>query len=504
MRHMLGNLSPNYFERTRRWLMMHPDGGWGSETLGLTAFAAPTLKTVTKKSKVTSCEVSFTPSQDLHGYDSPWPAGGGKNKLPITATTTTTSGVTFTINDDGSISTSNTATDDIVFLVATSLAIDGTNMALNGCPSGGSDSTYYMTARLNGAWSSQHDTGSGLALYGTIDRVAIVVSSGTNMNGLTFYPMIRSTTETNTFAPYANLCPISGWQGAEVTVSGKNLLPMPITSGSYANTMTVSVNDDKSFYVTKTSSSGWTTFDLCTNYYLPSGTYMFIHSDDGSQNCSCDIINADTNITITNTRYVKTRTITLTEGTNITVKYSRSAIADNVLTKLMMFVGTTATASDYVPYRAPSTASVTFGQTILGGTANITDGTGDADTAEVDLGSLTWALAGSGRLNANLPTGIKTVNNSTTMNALCEVYKVTNGQSIANVDMGIAMVNTSNLQVNDSRYNGGDPTAFRTAVTGVKLSYEVATPTPYTFPPASEQLTLAKGTNNAWAEMTND
>ncbi len=218
MRHMLGNTSPNYFERTRRWLMMHPDGGWGSETLSLTAFAAPTLKSVTKKSKVTSCEVSFTPSQDLHGYDNPWPAGGGKNKLPITATTTTVSGVTFTINDDGSISTSNTATDAIVFLVATDLAIDGTNMALNGCPSGGSDSTYYMTARLNGAWSSQHDTGSGLALYGTIDRVAIVVSSGTNMNGLTFYPMIRSTTETNTFAPYSNICPISGWQGAAVTV----------------------------------------------------------------------------------------------------------------------------------------------------------------------------------------------------------------------------------------------------------------------------------------------
>ena len=34
--------------------------------------------------------VPITPVQDLHGYDAPWPAGGGKNKFDYTAYKQTT------------------------------------------------------------------------------------------------------------------------------------------------------------------------------------------------------------------------------------------------------------------------------------------------------------------------------------------------------------------------------------------------------------------------------
>ena len=38
---------------------------------------------------INKCIVDITATQDLHGYDSPWPAGGGKNLFNATATTAT-------------------------------------------------------------------------------------------------------------------------------------------------------------------------------------------------------------------------------------------------------------------------------------------------------------------------------------------------------------------------------------------------------------------------------
>lgn len=130
---------------------------------------------------------------------------------------------------------------------------------------------------------------------------------------------------------------------------GANLLPMPITSGSYAYTAVITVNDDLSFYITKTSGSGWASFVL-GEFTLKAGTYTLIESDDGSGNAAMSIRNTGTGSDITNTRYSKRRTFTLEEDTEVRVTYSRAATADNVLTKVMLFSGDTATADDYAPY----------------------------------------------------------------------------------------------------------------------------------------------------------
>lgn len=158
--------------------------------------------------------VNITPKQAGSGDPSPtnvraitgWTEANitivGKNFLPRTINTRTVSGVTFTVNDDGSVSCSGTATAAIVLNYAQNLALDATNKILNGCPSGGSQTTYYLTARINGAWLSQSDYGNGCYIWGTVDRVAIVIQSGVNATGLVFKPMIRWTTDDDTFEPY--------------------------------------------------------------------------------------------------------------------------------------------------------------------------------------------------------------------------------------------------------------------------------------------------------------
>ena len=165
-----------------------------------------------------SIKAQIDPVQDLHGYDSPWPAGGGKNKLEVTSTSATQNGVTITVNSDGTISLSGTATDQVIFGVG-SVALSG-EYILSGCPSGGSYSTYFLYCR-----SYDYGSGATVTFDGTSKGVQIYVRSGVNTNGLVFKPMIRLASELDaTFAPYSNECPISGHTGVTVEKRGKNLL----------------------------------------------------------------------------------------------------------------------------------------------------------------------------------------------------------------------------------------------------------------------------------------
>ena len=175
-----------------------------------------------------SLVVDINPVQDLHGQDAPYPAGGGKNLLPITAVTSTENGVTFTVNEDGIITTSGTATANIAFVISRAGIITykaGESYIMNGCPTGGSASSYWLSI----AGSISVDYGNGGAVWTPQTDISnynsrIDVKSGTNMNGKVFKPMVRLASETDaTFAPYENLCPISGWTQVNVNHSDADM-----------------------------------------------------------------------------------------------------------------------------------------------------------------------------------------------------------------------------------------------------------------------------------------
>ena len=134
-----------------------------------------------------------------------------KNLLPNTASTQTINGVTFTVNSDGSISTSGTASADISYTFITLTQAEASQYSgciLSGCPSGGADSSYYFKMQRNGSpWTGYGtDYGNGVTLA-TIDAQAYIfigVKSGTNMNGKTFRPMIRlASIEDDSYVPYS-------------------------------------------------------------------------------------------------------------------------------------------------------------------------------------------------------------------------------------------------------------------------------------------------------------
>lgn len=451
-------------------------------------------------------QTTIEPVQDLHGQENPYPSGGGVNELPITKDTTTVSDVTFTVNKDNggnviSITTSGTASADIVFQCSTGLSIAGSNKKLTGCPSGGGDSTYYMSAKLNGMWSASHDNGSGLGLYGTVDTVAIVVANGVNMNGKTFLPMIANSSVTS-FAPYSNICPISGFSEAKVTRTGKNLLPMPITSGSYPNQVTITVNDDKSFYVSKPSGSGWTTIPLAT-MMLKAGTYTLIENDDSDANCSINVYLAGTTTSLTNTRYTKRRVFTVAEDTKVDINYSRSASADNVLTKLMLFVGDTATASDYEPYNG-QTFTIDLDGTRYGGTLDVRRGKLTVTYGIVDLGTLYW-YADTNRPGVFYSATIQTICKPQGK-LICSQYlwrnqgvpSAGNLHTADNTISAYPSYGSGYIFVIDTAHASDTASDFKTAMNGVQLVYELKTPVEVDVDP--EAIKTVDGINNIWAD----
>ena len=195
--------------------------------------------------------------QDLHGYDVPWVGGAGKNKLPLTvdgikAVNTdgtwtgnayVINGITYTILTDSNnnvigIKANGTASANAMLDLnpTGSLTIPAnTTFSLSGCPEGGGGSTYRLYPK--GGTSATYDNGSGKLI--TLDSAItnpfrINVYSGAQVDNIIFYPMIVFANAIDMdFAPYSNICPISGHTGVDAVIS-------PTTEASAGTTYSIS------------------------------------------------------------------------------------------------------------------------------------------------------------------------------------------------------------------------------------------------------------------------
>lgn len=177
------------------------------------------------------CVVSWEPEQE--GSGEPYPAGGGKNKLPFPANSTkypqSRNGLTVTANADGSYTINGTATADTWFNIC-SLYGKGFDdfgaFALSGCPNGGSTSTAYYLALYTGTkWYS--DTGDGTTgQIGTLAagaRIEISIKAGYVATNLRVCPQLEHGSTVTAYAPYANIRPIHGRNSVNVERCGENL-----------------------------------------------------------------------------------------------------------------------------------------------------------------------------------------------------------------------------------------------------------------------------------------
>lgn len=120
------------------------------------------------------------------------------NLFVITGESRTDEGVTFTINDDGTVKANGESTAPTG---ASSVTLGmfygevGKTYIITGCPSGGSTDGYTLGIRdLNGTNPIQHETGDGIEFIVTSTsgyRVGCYVRGGTTVNNIVYKPMIR-------------------------------------------------------------------------------------------------------------------------------------------------------------------------------------------------------------------------------------------------------------------------------------------------------------------------
>lgn len=169
-------------------------------------------------------QIRLEPAQDLHGYSKPWVGGAGKNLLDLhDIATDTKNNVTITPkkNTEGAVtsivvSTSGSASSTTVWSYTKNLTFDFDTIL-----SGGSSSA---TIDVNSGTYLDNGNGVTIPANTNITSFRIRVPNGGTANA-TLYPMIRKATDMDaTFAPYSNLCPITGYDAVNVPRAGKNLL----------------------------------------------------------------------------------------------------------------------------------------------------------------------------------------------------------------------------------------------------------------------------------------
>ena len=384
--------------------------------------------------KVKSLQMELSPIQDLHGYDSPWVGGSRKNKLPLTVenlkawnTSGTWSGnsyerlgMIFTIlTDDAnnviSIDINGTTTSYPAFII-----FKGT---LNGsyilCRDNARGRVYVNGSQVNDGTSDYSFTASGETYEINLFTGAVT------LNHQIVKPMLVLSTETDyTFAPYENICPISGHTEAKALDDGKN--KANISSSTVGSNQKATVEYDNNIIrITATGTyarCGWLipvevgktyTFSCKGITSAIGGTMVniiYLGSADGTWNPSSPNYISHFQLS-TELRDVN---ITFTATTNVCFigAYVTSTATSGVMTLTDVQLELGSTTTPYVPYNGYQ-VTVNLGGTYYSGVLDIVTGVFVLDKAKA-VTPTRGALDSSGKLyTINFSGGIIHNYNST-------------------------------------------------------------------------------------------
>ena len=455
--------------------------------------------------QIDSLVVNIEPVQDLHGYDSPWPAGGNVNLFPynVTVGTQTINGVTWNLHEDGSISISGTATDASTFRYIYNVTNFGPyfsgNYKFYVFPGNISTPVFQCGIKIGVKWYSAYANGNNNLsdADGQITEAWFQVRAGQTLN-TTIYPMIYSAeiTAPTSWTPYSNICPISGWTGCEVNRTGKNLFdPTTAITGKCVRAGNVS---ESSPLGEEISNPSWNCSDYIkvnpnTVYTQTLSRYTAATAAGLVFYSSADISGAISGVPTS----VQAGTV-YTFTTPSECKYIRVSWNNESDNPPQIEAGT---GTPYTPYTG-STLPISWQSvagTVYGGTLDVISGVLTVTHAIADLGDCTWLRQGGGRFSTdNLPSIVYENGN---IDCISDSYA-----STENVTMGAWNSKPNNtiggassrarLVVKDERFD--DAAEFKAAVAGKHVVYTLGTPQTYQLSPNT--LTTLLGINNIFAD----
>ena len=458
-------------------------------------------------SNLADCSVKIEPVQDLHGQSAPYVGGAWKNKLPMSVdviklinTSGTWNGNVYSENgatatvltdNDGNVTgfkveAPNTPSSTFLFNVCyqnTELsALENVSVTMNGCPANGSSDSYAMQFYLYNGSENVKEYGSGVTFtpsnLSSGSRIRIVVKAATPSGGLLFYPMLRLATETdNTFAPYTNICPITGHTEASVQRDGKNIFDVS----------TYPFTDNYFIHYINGDAIGSNTGFKCTFGYIPiiayrNKTLTLNKRPTGGDTAICFYDSNKLYLSGVRNNNAEANTPWTFQVPNNAV-YMRFTTALSA-TDVQIEVG--AETTPYVPY-AGKTYTIALGSTIYGGTVDFDSGVMTVTHKYMKVTNLTRS---NNTLFYKILSDAGVPNNYT---VLCDREKTANQWGDVGVftdQYGAFMLKTAEEYTSAADCliaYGGE----------LNICYELATPTTIHLTP--QQIQLLKGTNTLTA-----
>jgi hypothetical protein len=299
-----------------------------------------------------------------------------------------------------------------------------------------------------------------------------------------------------------NVRPISGWDEVNVGVVGKNWCPTAIAdnvvykNGEYA--INLSFNDGTITFETTANISTYFLLKAftITKQHIGKTFTMSYSATPSLDDAQCILVLNDNG---TRTNLDKSATITADMvGKELTMRFYKYGIGTYTISNVQLELGATATA--YEPYNG-ATYTIDLDGTRYGGYLDVVSGELVVDRVEVDMGTLTWEYESSGVkfFTPDLSAVIFKPGDFNLAKVMCSIYRyVTYMDFVYSTDDAICCVGSPSgrLYIKDSRFI--DATAFKTAMNGVQLVYELATPITYQLTPTQVKSLL--GSNNVWAD----
>ena len=420
------------------------------------------------------CVTQITGSQDLHGYDKPWVGGAGKNKLPTLNATQTINGIVWTLNDDGSVTLNGTATANSVY----DFGRGTLHLTAGTYTTTLSDANVYVYVYENTTPTTFIAQGGGTF---TIDHDADIfvrfwIDSGKTVN-VTKYPQLESGSTATAYAPYSNICPITAYTEGGIVERGHNVSNevyepgyIDIYTGANAtsNTTKRTVNYIKIQPNTQYCYVSSSANDVKIAFYGKDKSYVGYFGNNDS--------NPQIFTTPSNAYYLR---YYIGNDSYAGVNYPK-------------------TVNTYESYKG-STHTTTYPSAIYRGSEDVVNGEVTTSLKIVDMGDIPWSYDSQyNYFSANL-YDLKKYANNVMPDMYCECYAVINsryGSAMGGVANGVICPRTgqSYIQVKETAYT--DETQFRNSVTGMKIVYELATPTTSSVTPTNLPIKSLSGYNH--------
>lgn len=426
---------------------------------------------------------NIEPIQDLHGYDHPWVGGAGKNLLPMTvegikAANTegiwngnayTINGVTFTIltDNDGNIigiKANGTVSARIDYSLYQGLLPEG-NYMLNGYVYTGDGGLYFHQSGSRIYDYGVNEEGVAISIDSSTAYIRLGINSGVVLNNLLFKPMIRLAIETDaSFAPYSNICPISGLYSVEVKRCGFNVWDGEYEYGAFDQNSGEKADVANPPYRTKNKIP----VSPSKTYYLKASHNIRIFTYSKTAYLNNFVISPNSTFTTpSNAYYINFQTANDSDINNYCINVSDES-----------------KNGTYEPYQS-ETHSTSLPQTTYGGTLNVQTGELIVDRGVVTVDSSweysTWGGKNYIRKDMSFDGSVPLISE------LCEYKGIGGAVDFIDGKMYISSGYT-NIYINDNRYPSKDD--MLSIYGNSKIIYKFSAPQTYQLTPSQVKLLL--------------